>query len=149
MLELINFILCILILIPALIILFSLKGKKPNKVKEDILFIEKQILKSLILTFYLLLYLYELFKEDEIEDKNTLNYAKYNIYKTKIICFNIYIILLFKNNIFNALKIILHIQIQIIILIPYFINLKIIYYMNLYQFALLVFYLYYISIKHL
>ena len=104
MLELINFILCILILIPALIILFSLKGKKPNKVKEDILFIEKQILKSLILTFYLLLYLYELLKEDEIEDKNTLNYAKYNIYKTKIICFNIYIVLLFKNNFFLCIE---------------------------------------------
>ena len=92
----INFILCIIIFIPAIIILFTIIGKKPYKVKEDILFIEKLFLKCGILLFYFILSLYELLNEGENDNEK--------LFKIKTICFNAYIVLLFMNNFFLCLE---------------------------------------------
>ena len=105
----INFILCLLIFIPAIIILVTLRGKKPYKVKQDILFIEKLILQIVILTIYLLLFLYELLEdqeeeEDKKDDKDKISDTMYILFKIKIICFNAYIVLLFMNNFFLCLE---------------------------------------------
>ena len=105
----INFILCLLIFIPAIIILVTLRGKKPYKVKQDILFIEKLILQIFILTIYLLLFLYELLEdqeeeEDKKDDKDKISDTMYILFKIKIICFNAYIVLLFMNNFFLCLE---------------------------------------------
>ena len=94
----INFIICVFIFLPSIIIVVTLKGNKPFKVKEDILFIEKQVLKCLIMSFYILMFLYELLKAEEDEDNTDI------IFLIKIICFNIYIILLFMNNFFLCLE---------------------------------------------
>ena len=90
------FIINLLIFLSAILILVTLKGNKPYKVKKDILFIEKLILKILILSLYLILYLYELLKEGN----SMIN----SIFLTKIISFNIYIILLNMNNFFMCLE---------------------------------------------
>ena len=96
--EFLNFSSCIIILAPTIVILVTLKGKKPHKVKEDILFFEKQVLKFFILSFYSLFFLYELLKEDkESSEMNT-------IFKIKILIFNIYIVLLFMNNFFLCIE---------------------------------------------
>jgi hypothetical protein len=104
----INFILCLLIFIPVIIILITLRGKKPYKVKQDILFIEKLILQILILTFYLLLFIYELLEDQEDEEEKKDDNENSDIvrifFKTKIICFNVYIVLLFMNNFFLCLE---------------------------------------------
>ena len=89
------FLINLLIFLLALLIILSFKGNKPYKVKEDILFIEKQLLKTSILFLYLILFIYELLTEDEF---------MYNVFKTKIICFNIYIMLYFMNNLFKCLE---------------------------------------------
>ena len=98
----INFLICLLIFLPAIVILVSLKGNKPYKVKEDILFIEKLVLKCLLLSFFMLLFLYELLKSDE-NDAQYNNYVDI-IFLIKIITFNIYIIILFMNNFFLCLE---------------------------------------------
>ena len=92
----INLILCIFISIPATTILLTIKGKKPYKVKEDILFIEKQILKCGILYFYIIFILYELLNEDDNDNKI--------LFKIKTICFNIYFALYIMNNLFLCLE---------------------------------------------
>lgn len=89
------FLINLLIFLQALLILLSFKGNKPYKVKEDILFIEKQLLKTIILFLYLLLFIYELLAGEEIPD---------SIPRTKIICFNVYIMLYFMNNFFKCLE---------------------------------------------
>ena len=102
----INFILCIIISIPAIIILLTIIGKKPHKVKEDILFIEKLFLKCGILLFYFILSLYELLNEGE-NDNELLNEGENDnekLFKIKTICFNAYIVLLFINNFFLCLE---------------------------------------------
>ena len=104
MLELYTFLSCLLILIPNLLILVSLKGKKPIKVKEDILFLEKLILKCLILLLYLVLFIAELLIEDDEENEKVENEKQKNIYKIKIISFNIYIVLLFSSNFFLCIE---------------------------------------------
>ena len=96
----INMIICLLIFLPALIILVTLRGKKPYKVKEDVLFIEKQALKCLILSFFMLIFLYELLKAEENDDDKYIDI----IFLIKIICFNVYMILLFMNNFFLCLE---------------------------------------------
>ena len=98
----INFLICLLIFLPAIVILVSLKGNKPYKVKEDILFIEKLVLKCLLLSFFMLLFLYELLKSDEKDEQ--YNYYVDIIFLIKIITFNIYIIILFMNNFFLCLE---------------------------------------------
>ena len=104
----INFILCLLIFIPSITILVTLRGKKPYKVKQDILFIEKLFLQILILLFYLLLFLYELLEDQEKEgkddNKDKNSNTIYNLFKIKIICFNVYIVLLFMNNFFLCIE---------------------------------------------
>ena len=100
----INFFLCLLIFTPPTIILFALKGKKPYKVKEDILFIEKQFLKCFILSTYLLLYLYEILKSGEKEDNEKINDDIKTLFYIKIYSFNIYIVLLFMNNFFLCIE---------------------------------------------
>ena len=89
------FLINLLIFLLALLILLSFKGNKPYKVKEDILFIEKQLLKVSILFFYLILFIYELLKDVDIMD---------NVFKIKIICFNVYIMLHNMNNFFKCLE---------------------------------------------
>ena len=96
MLKIFVFLFCILILISSLIILFTLKGKKPIKSKQDILFIEKQILKSIIMLIYIILILYDLLKEEENE---VVEFKKYII-----IFFNVYIFLMFSLNIFSCIE---------------------------------------------
>ena len=100
----INFFLCLLIFTPPTIILFALKGKKPYKVKEDILFIEKQFLKCFILSTYLLLYLYEILKSGENDDNKKINEDIKSLFTIKIYSFNIYIVLLFMNNFFLCIE---------------------------------------------
>ena len=90
------FLFCLLIFISTSIILFTLFGKKPFKSKEDILFIEKQCLKFLIMLLYLSLFIYNLFQSEENEKEYDKNGEI--IYKTKIIIFNVYAFLLFSNN---------------------------------------------------
>ena len=89
------FLINLLIFLLALLILISFIGNKPYKVKEDILFIEKQLLKASILSLYLILFIYELLTEDDFMD---------NVFKTKIICFNVYIMIYFMNNLFKCLE---------------------------------------------
>ena len=89
------FLINLLIFLLALLILLSFKGNKPYKVKEDILFIEKQLLKVSILFFYLILFIYELLKDVDIMD---------NVFKIKIICFNVYIMLHLMINLFKCLE---------------------------------------------
>ena len=96
MLKIFVFLFCILILISSLIILFTLKGKKPIKSKQDILFIEKQILKSIIMLIYIILILYDLLKEEENEVGEFKKYI--------IIFFNVYIFLMFSLNIFSCIE---------------------------------------------
>jgi len=88
------FLINLLIFLLALLILISFKGNKPYKVKEDILFIERQLLKTTILFFYLILFIYELLADEFI----------YAVFKTKIICFNVYLMLYFMNNLFKCLE---------------------------------------------
>ena len=101
---------CIFVYIPSILILSTLKGKKPYKVKEDILFIEKHIFYFLILTLYILFYLYELLRDEEDEEnKEKGNEPKcdpilLNLCKIKIICFNVYIILHFSSNFFICIE---------------------------------------------
>ena len=90
------FLFCLLILISTSIILFTLFGKKPFKSKADILFIEKQCLKFLIMLLYLALFIYNLFKSEENE--NAYDKNDEIICKIKIIIFNVYAFLLFSNN---------------------------------------------------
>ena len=98
MFQFINFLICLIIFIPAIIIIATQRGKKPYKVKEDILFIEKILLKVIFLIFYILLFLYELLKEDSEEEIINI------IFLVKIIFLNNYIILLFMNNFFLCLE---------------------------------------------
>ena len=104
--SIIIFLFCLLIWIPNLIILFSLRGKKPIKVKEDILFIEKLIFKCLLLLLYLVFYIFNLLDDGvgESGNKEKMTSNQYNIYKTEIISFNIYIVLLFANNFFLCIE---------------------------------------------
>ena len=106
--QVINFVLCLFIFIPPLIILLTLKGKKPYKVKEDVLFIEKQLLKCLIASIYLLLILFELLKFGENHGENKPNNENDEsikiLSKIKLFCFNIYIVLLFMNNFFLCIE---------------------------------------------
>ena len=90
------FLFCLLIFISTSIILFTLFGKKPFKSKEDILFIEKQSLKFLIMLLYLSLFIYNLFESEENENVHDKNDEI--ICKIKIIIFNVYAFLLFSNN---------------------------------------------------
>ena len=99
---------CIFVYIPSILILSTIKGKKPYKVKEDILFIEKHIFNFLILSLYILLYLYELLKDEEEdekkEEKSKDEHILIYLCKIKIICFNIYIILHFSYNFFISIE---------------------------------------------
>ena len=102
MIPFLIFIFCILILIPNIIILLSLRGKKPIKVKEDILFIEKLILNCIILSFYLLGYIIDFAFIEEDEEKN-IDSKEYR-YKIEIISFNIYMVLFFSNKFFLCIE---------------------------------------------
>ena len=101
-----NFFLCLFILFPPILILISLKGKKPYKVKEDILFIEKQFNKCILLSTYLILFLYEILKRGEGDDNNNdnINEDIKSLFTIKIYMFNIYIVLLFMNNFFLCIE---------------------------------------------
>ena len=113
---LIHFFLYLFIFIPPILILFTLRGKKPYKIKEDILFIEKQFLKCFILSIYILIFLCEILLQGGKENNTTDNDNKNNksndndnsiiklLFKIKIYCFNIYIVLLFMNNFFLCIE---------------------------------------------
>ena len=107
MLTIFILLLCVFVYIPSILILSTLKGKKPYKVKEDILFIEKHIFIFLILSLYILLYIYELLKNEEDvekEEPEKNDPILINLCKIKIICFNIYIILHFSYNFFICIE---------------------------------------------
>ena len=105
----INFLFCFILFLCSILIIPTIKGKKTYKSKEDVLFIEKNILVIIISIGYILIFLFEILSSDDFDssqEKEELQEDKKSIiFIIKICIFNVYIPSLFLNNFFTSVEI--------------------------------------------